>query len=515
MKQQLLQWHNKLVWFGLFSILCWAISGITHPLMAWFGPQSVQMYPPRFQLEATQIDNIEAIIRRNDLQQAVVAKLVPTSTTPMFQVTTNEFLPRRYFSLTTAEEVSNQDYEQAKWLASYYSGLDADQVTDVEFLTEFRHDYPRVNRLLPVYKVSIGQTNDALTLFVYTETNALASINNGSKQRLQSLFQAMHTWTWLDVTGHGRVVLIALLMLTLVTMAITGLMLVVKLPSRKIPDSNRRWHRWAGYLLWLPILAWSASGFYHLLQRQYVEPVSGVRLVKSMNLQDWLAQPGNAEQRNANLDKVLTGVGKINALSLVKTSGQSHDYRLSIAPNPVEVANGLQQRQMRFDGISKERTALYLNSQNGHKLDHTDAAQASILLNQQFEQLPEIASQKLVTRFGPEYDFRNKRLPVWLVNLNDEYQTRFFIDPASNILVDQNRQIDRLESLSFSILHKWNLLNPVIGRQWRDILIISTLFVSILSTVFGLKIYLARNQRKRKEKLKVAASTMAYPKLEP
>ncbi|MGS2722899.1 PepSY domain-containing protein [Porticoccus sp. GXU_MW_L64] len=495
MSKQLLKWHNRLMWFGLATILCWAISGITHPIMAWFGPQASKMFPPRFQLQAEQVNRIEKIIREHNLQQAAVAKLVPGAAGPLLQVTENETTPRRYFALADSQEIAHQDVEQAKWLASYYSGRPIAQVQDVEFRSEFSSDYPRVNRLLPVYKVTMGQGGDSVSLFVYTENSALAAINNPFKESLQKVFQALHTWSWLDVSGHGRVVIIAFLMLTLLAMAVTGLLLVVKLPKRRIPDRNRRWHRWASYVLWLPLLGWSASGFYHLLQAQYVQPVSGVKLAQPVNLQNWLTANADREARQTNLQASLQQADAINALALVKTP--THSYRLSIA-QPPKVATGIAQRKQRFGGAPTEKSALYINAHSGQLLDHTDKAQAIALLNQQFDVPPTVEQQTLVTRFGPNYDFRNKRLPVWQLDLADEYRTRLFIDPASSVLVDQNRAIDRMESWSFSLLHKWNLLRPLLGRQWRDMLIVVTLVAALVAALFGLKIYLVRRSKTRR-----------------
>lgn len=95
-----------------------------------------------------------------------------------------------------------------------------------------------------------------------------------------------------------------------------------------------------------------------------------------------------------------------------------------------------------------------------------------------------MASQ-LITRFGPNYDFRNKRLPVWQIEFADEAQTQVFIDPTTSALVEQNQRIDRAERWSFSLLHKWNHITPLTGRFQRDVLIVVTLIACLIMGGFG------------------------------
>ena len=487
MKKSALNLHNTLLWLSLFTILCWAISGITHPLMAWFGPQAVKMYPPQLQLSAENVLSIDAIIANESLDNAVITKLVPTADGPMLQVT-NTSLERHYFSLENQRAVEDYDEQQAKWLAAYYTGRNQDEIKSVTKIDTFSHEYPRVNRLLPVYRVDVGQA-DSVSVYVYTETNVLASISNGTKRQLQNVFQVLHTWSWLDATGHARVIIIALLMLTLLTMALSGLTLVMLLPRRKIANQDRRLHRYLAYILWLPLLGWSASGFYHLLQAQYVEPVSGIRLASTNSLDDWQQKNVALAQWQESFLKSIENKS-LNAISLVKNEQQAF-YRLSV--NTQDQSEEVK-RVERFRGKPSETNVIYIDSETGLVSDYTDQQHAEYLFQQLNGQLTDVSDIKKITRFGPDYDFRNKRLPVWQLNLNDDQQSRLFIDPASNILVDQNRQIDRYESMSFSILHKWTLLSLVTGRQWRDVLIIITLAACLLLSFLGLRTYIAKKQ---------------------
>ena len=491
MKTVFIKWHNALIWFGLFAVVVWSLSGITHPLMAWFGPQAEKRFPPALTVESQDVTAVKRIIKQHNLSSAAIAKVVPTADGAMLQITEQnaETINRRYFSLNDQQEQVDYDTRQAKWLAAYYTGNDVDDVNSVSLVTEFDSHYPWVNRLLPVYRV--GFSNSDLYTYVYTETNVLASISNDTKQLVQGFFQALHTWNFLDFTGFGRVFIIGLLMLMLAGMAITGLLLVITIARRPIKNTSRRWHRVLAYTLWLPMFAWPASGFYHLLQAQYVDSVAGLRLSKPVDLQQWLTSTTDDATWQKAFTSAINSATPLNAISLV-TSNDQYFYRLSLANkgnNPVS-------RNSRFDGESIEKGVIYIDSDNGQMSEHTDAEQAISLLQQHKGAAIQYNHIEQVTRFGPGYDFRNKRLPVWQINLDDEAQTHVFVDPITNVLVDQNRQIDRLESLSFSLLHKWNHLFPLIGREWRDILVVITLLFCLGLAAFGLQIHLSRKRQR-------------------
>ncbi|GAB1262751.1 hypothetical protein [Aurantivibrio plasticivorans] len=486
------KWHKVLGWWGAFAVIVWAISGIAHPLMSWFGPKAAAFYPPKMTYTAEQLSSISGITGTQNLRKAQVIKVVPFADKPLLQVTEQDGKQRRYFSLNTQQELPNHDQAQAQWLASYYTGRPIDEIESLEKLTEFSTDYPSVNRLLPVYKVQFAG-EDELSAFVFTETNSLASLVNGRRAIFASVFQALHTWSWLDVAGAGRVLIIACFMLTLGAMAATGLSLVLLLPNRKIPDTSRRLHRVFGYILWLPLLGWSASGFYHLLQSHFVDTSFGIRLAPPANL---------VELNISNELENVVGNNDISAISLVSGPQETFYFRLSVLPK----TDGMMlSDEQRFAGRPTEASAMYIYADSGRVSTLTDA-EFSRYWALQFSGLDEslMTNQRLVTHFGPGYDFRNKRLPVWQFDFNDENGQRMFIDPVTGMLVDQNRTINRAESWSFSILHKWNMLTPLVGRQIRDVMIVAVLLLCIVSSaVFG-GIVLWNNRKLKKRILKQA-----------
>ena len=194
----------------------------------------------------------------------------------------------------------------------------------------------------------------------------------------------------------------------------------------------------------------------------------------------------------------------LNAITLNQSINGEPLYRLGVSTPIAQAASGHEQRKARFAGRAMEKSAAYINARTGLLSKVTDQTLAASLVKS-ITSSPQ-TSMQLVTRFGPGYDFRNKRLPVWQVDVNDGAGSRLFVDPISGILVDQNRSIDRAESLSFSILHKWNLLRPLVGPETRDVFIVITLLGLIAISGFGFVMYQKRNNAGRRRVGQLRAS---------
>ncbi|MFC3151374.1 PepSY domain-containing protein [Litoribrevibacter euphylliae] len=557
--------HNILLWWGAACVLIWTLSGLTHPLMSWFGPKQASYRPPALTLDViadsalaqgialSELKTMTSVLVQAQLDQVSIAKVVPSADGPMLQLTYDQSQPRQYVPLMalvaqpnssvanllssplTAQTLvkdamlENYDETQARWLASHYTGRSQDEIKQVIFQTEFDGDYPWVNRLLPVYKVYFkgngeDEGDDQLTAYIHTESLQLAGLANQTRLRLQTVFRALHTFDFLDAQDNIRVVAVFLAMLVLVGVSVSGLGLVILIKRRKIKQSDRKWHRRLGYVLWLPLFAWSISGCYHLIQAAFVDAPAGMRLNPvfdfgqfsgDQSLNESLKTRG--EESSTASDDELKGIdgASILAASLMNLDGQLV-YRLSVTKghNDHQVTNGSegphshhQALVKKYKGNPSETSSLYVDAFSLMPLTISDKDRAWTLATE-FTGLSSdaVLSIDKVTHFGPDYDFRNKRLPVWKVSFDDSEQRQVFVDPATNLLVDQTRSVDRAERWSFSILHKWNHLIPLTGRFKRDVIIVITLAFITLITVFGIRMALARRARlRRKQKEKTAS----------
>ena len=508
------RWHRRLGWLGGLALLLFGLSGLTHPLMTWFGPQAAAFFPPQAQVEETDLTRLPPLLQTlhdDGLERASVIKLVPTESGQALQVTPVDQPQRRYFALDSGAELNDFDRRQAEWLARYYTGLTDTPLRELTLQTEFDHAYPEVNRLLPVWKVTFD-TDDGRTAFIHTELNALASLTNNFRTTQQGLFRTLHTLSWLDAVEPVRVFAMAALCLALILMSLTGIALVLALPARTLPHGQRRWHRWLALGLWLPLLAFSASGLYHLLHQSAKPALEGLRYAAPLEL-DRLTLAGStasmhqSDSPSAHTDHVSPNsptsptspnsphnnpAAHLNSVTLLQGPDGAFYFRLG-QPNgrPGEAVH----HHGRFDGTPIERVSplLHVHDQRPAAVDEKTLVRHFAAQHLQIDPAA-ITDLRTVTRFGPEYDFRNKRLPVWRVQHADGIA---FIDPTNGALVERVAHSDRWEGFSFSHLHKWNFLTPLTGRELRDGLVATVILAALAFTGLGFAMLVRRRPRTR------------------
>lgn len=476
--------HKLIAWLGGVALLIFISSALTHPLMVWTGPQPKAFFPPQAKFAVSNVAAISGILRKHKITQASMVKLVPSADKPLLQVTENALAPRRYFELATGAELLNFDSEYAKWLGEYYTGLGAANIDSIELQTSFNNEYPWVNRLLPVYRISYN-TPDHKVAFIYTELAAIASLSNDWKTSLQTVFTTLHTFSWLEQTGAARVLVMLVFLGAIFAMTITGIAMVFFMKKRKIVDKKRRLHRAIACIVWLPILAFTISGTYHLLKSELTQNQQGLKLPAPTALAlDGFGTDfsGFAKYETSNL----------NAISLVKDSAGNLLFRLGI---PSEKPQKTIQHNQRYDGVATEKQAVYFDAKTGQESTMNDKQIAQYYAGIYSHLAPEkIAKTELISSFSADYDFRNKRLPVWKISYNSKARDVLFIDPANGVLVDRATTPDIYENLSFSMLHKWNFLVPLIGRELRDALAVGVLLASLTLVFFGFAMLLRRKK---------------------
>lgn len=480
------RWHNKLAIVGGIVLVIFCLSGLTHIIMIWSGPKQSSYFPPIVKLKAEMVSAIPKILDNADIKEAIVVKIISSKEGGVLQVTESNNLARRYFNLTSYQEIDNYDQQHAVWLARYYTGKYNARIKSVIYQKEFDNSYPWVNRLLPVYRV-VFDTEDNLTAFIYTEINALASLTNSWKTLMQSIFRALHTWSWLDSAENIRVIVMSVFLILLIIMVLSGIMMIFYMKGGK--NSTRRLHRMVSYVVWVPLLAFSISGLYHLLQNAHSDNHVGLQLGAGFKV--------NSQKFGDSINWVeMYDNMPLNAISVVQGAEKKLMYRLGLSVVP----NFQITRSQVYDGIAVEEPSIYIDSLTGKKLEVTDLEMVVHYANQYANvSYDMINSYKRITKFGIDYDFRNKRLPVWQLDTNSELQEKLFIDPITGIIVDRMMNLERYESYSFSFLHKWNFFTPVTGRKNRDIIMTIILGLILLIVILGFMILF--NKRNIKDRL--------------
>lgn len=506
--------HRAMAWAAGLALAAWAISGLLHPILAQFGVQQKTMRPPAMSaLPSTEL-RLGRVLAEAGIQEAQAVRLVAGPSAALLQITTSQDQERRYFALPSGRELPGHDRQQAEFLARHYLKADA-PVREMRWVGDFNHEYPSVNRLLPVWRVEFD-TEDRLTAFVYTETNTLASVTNNTKRTAQTIFQWLHTWSWVPQAGEwGRVVVMAALLLAVLGMAYSGIRLwrglaglrkavrqAAAAAGRAEPRVPliRRLHKTVGLTLLIPLLAFTASGLFHLLQNANSPPEKNLRLQPAIPMQSLVVAEPQKWQG------IATAQG-ITQASLVQAQGGEVLLRLQsalpAAPAGEHDHHGHASRQARFDGKPQQSAATYLVANTGKLWNGNDRELAIQLAERHLgfgrEHFNDIT---LVTRFGPEYDFRNKRLPVWRIGFAESNPAGLpaqwvFIDTASGVLADRLLAADVPERWSFSLLHKWNFLMPMIGREGVNIATgVAAAMIAGLAAV-GLRLRSRRGQARK------------------
>lgn len=494
--------HQWLALVGGLSLLIWGISGMAHIAMVLFGPQQAEFMPPMRPLNLSAAQPVETVLGQAGISSATAVKVVVGEQANLLQVTGKPDQPRRYFRLDTGAELPGYDPKQAEYIARHYL-KETRPVADIKLQTQFDADYPWVNRLLPVYRIRFAG-DDQLTAFVHTETSGLASVTNVTKLRLQTVFRFLHSWEWVPQgLDWLRVIVITLMVGSLAALAVTGVMMLVAIRRGKRLPGSRGWHRVMGYVLALPLLMFSVSGIYHLVQSAMETPGSKLRMSPPVQLtgarypitRDWASV-------TAGLD--------VNSLSLVEAPGGRPLYRLGLAQPGGAMPRGEHDhsahtghampkgdtaiRNARFDGVSPTGPAMYVDAQTGKLWADGDKALATAL-GGRFSGAPAsaITDMQLVTRFGPDYDFRNKRLPVWRIDYGAPVNATLFVDTATGVLADRTEDWQKPERFVFSFIHKWNFLFPI-GRVGLNI-VVGTFVLLLIGFMAGIGLVLDRRRR--------------------
>ena len=105
-----------------------------------------------------------------------------------------------------------------------------------------------------------------------------------------------------------------------------------------------------------------------------------------------------------------------------------------------------------------------------------------------------ITHMELVTRFGPDYDFRNKRLPVWRIDYGAPVNATLFVDTATGVLADRTENWQKPERYIFSFIHKWNFLFPI-GKVGLNA-VVGSFMLALIGFMGGIGLWLDRKRRR-------------------
>ena len=458
--------HRALAWVALVVLMAWTLSGFLHPLMGLLAPLPAQRTPPSATLVPEALSASVPDVLREGAGAAVV-RTVPGPGGALWQLTMPD--GERHYRQMDGRPWPGSDGDYARWLAGWYLGEER-AIHSVTRVDEFGPDYPWVNRLLPVWAVRF-EGDEGLVAYVHTETGVLVSLSDQRRRWMQAGFRQVHTLAFLGALDPLRRAVVASAMTVLLLIGAAGLVLWWGRPASSKVPSSRRWHRrlalWAG----LPLLGMAGSGLIHTLWKAGDAPDRGLALPPA------LVVPSTT----------------LDAARLAQALAPSHGELAWSQASVTTLADGRAVLVLRVPLASgwgaPVPDARVIDLATGASVADGERALAAAAVAR--HAVPG-DSMRRVTRFGPDYDFRNRRLPAWIATAPDGGRIAF--DPDTAQRLDAMSATAVAEAWVFTIVHKWQPLAGLLGSPARrDALQVAVLVLGLV--LAGLGVALRRRRR--------------------
>lgn len=473
----LMFWHRWLGVLALAAVAMFASSGILHPLMARVQVQPVARQAAVAHLPA-EPKRLDEVLDKYGISHFAAVRVVAVDGTAYYRIGSNDG-SARYFALRDAQELAGGEQRHAQALAARFSG-DAQSKAHPQRQLRFDDDYPAVNRLLPVWRVDL-QRDDGMRVYVDTAGDRYVTLTNDRKRTLQTLFQTLHTFSFLNAWPALRIMVMLVLLSGALSSALLGVLMYFKqrradrpqpLDARRKRQGARRWHRRLALTIAVSCVLFVVSGSWHLLQGELT--------------------PELPPPLASHFHRTEIGAATPSAAFVLMHSLGRACYRLVNAPAAVD------EHAHHHGAHAPDDKALpCLDAQSGDSLPNADKQQAIALARTYggVDNDSPVASATPVMRFDEEYGFINKRLPVWKIQFKDK-DDAWYIETASGALAAHVNNAARYEGLSFAYLHKAAYF-PEALKDLRDLLLVVLAFGNLAISVLGGWLFYGRARRRR------------------
>lgn len=377
---------------------------------------------------------------------------------------------REYIDARSAMPLADGDRLYAQQLAAQAIGDPVRRIASARRVAAFDLEYPRVNRILPVWRIEFA---GGLRVFVDTGAGRVVTLIDDREALRNRVFGWMHRWEWLE-GEHPRIRMTILFVLLASVIVSTGCGATLMLTRRVSPQPTwtlRRIHRTMGIVLVLAAHVFASSGMYHLLHfglrgdpalRGQVSPppidTAGVLMLpaidaittRSMMLVDVAGQPA------WRIEKTIAGEATTSSAS----PSSAADCRDRIDP-----------------GIE------YVSARDGAALPGGERLYSiQFALRATGGQAAPVCVQT-ITRHDTEYGVLYRRLPVNRIVLADGRHV--FLDARAATIAAVTTPADRSESWVFYTIHRWGWLLRWVGPIGRDIIVAMLALGILLTAVLG------------------------------
>jgi hypothetical protein len=355
------------------------------------------------------------------------------------------------------------------------------KVTNVSMVRAYDNEYKSINRLLPVYRVSFDRP-DGIRVYVETTQDRFSFAMDSRRAVFDEIFRLFHTWGWLDFLGKGRLAVELLVALTALFTTTLGIYIFFTTRSSR---GTARTHRITAIIGALFTLMWTFSGSFNAFSRFRDDVRDGY----------FVATRFAADKADCNWGRLQSVCPRpIANISLAAIDGTAY-WRVAMMPEKVAAHKDLMK-----DGRAGRSQAMaatlppvaYVDAADYSVLPDGDARYAAWMAAQ-FSRRPvgTVHSVTPVTAFGDEYNFTDKRLPVWKVSYDGSGHQRWYVETSSGRLASMVDDRAVLEGYSFSVFHKHHFMDWG-GKTARDASTMFWVFMQIVLVSFGLILWFKR-----------------------
>lgn len=538
------RWHRRLSLIIALPVVLSAGSGFLHPIMTNIRPAVATqgLMPMVIDPSALRV-SLEAALDSNHMDSISRVRVVHIDSNWFYQVQRwGEDVPV-YLSAKNGHKLYQGDWLYAQWLARQFlegaaggpaatgpkamanamvagtmvmtaaSSSDepdccnaatscvlnarGSKVVGAERLTDFSEEYNEVNRLMPVYRVAFDRP-DGIRIYVETTQDRFALAVDNRRAAFNRIFEYIHTYQWLGFLGNGKQIVEFLLIGLAFVTTLLGICIFFSTSSKRVPGNSyvraRRNHRYTAIVISLFTLAFTFSGAFHALtklkdtpRRQYVARFSAAGLRPDIAAL-------TAAARSSMGVGASGGSGVITGLSVVNIDGDRY-WQVRLLGGGDGASSKSYKKDLMRDMRASAPTVDYIRVADGSVLRDGEQEYARWLA-MRFSGRPasKVVSTTLVTKFDRDYNFTDKRLPVWRVAYPTNHHERYYVETSSGALAVRVDDLDLIESYSFALLHKHEFLGGL-GKSVKDF---STMFwaaAQVLLVTLGLVLYVRHRRR--------------------
>eukprot|EP01037_Dinobryon_pediforme_P014794 gene14794-14926_t len=467
--------------------------------------------------------SLQQALKQNKIDSIYNARLVHIDTNWFYQVKTSRRYSLQYLSAKNGNILNKGDWLYTQYLARLFlegvpqnkkgnkaaietpmsmsmtAGMDCcgeaassvlnnktgAPIESASLVTQFDDEYKSIYCLLPVYQVSFKRP-DQIRLYIETGQDRLAIAVDKKRAAFTKFFDLVHTWGWVSFLGKGRL-LIELFFTGLGFLtAAMGIYIFFATKSKNVPGNKlvkaRRNHRYTAIIASVFTLMFTFSGGYHAFskldsQEKQIKQITDGFASADIDL--------NLGKLNRIVKKPIMNIG------LVKVDGKPY-WQLNLQSGNKRHKTGDLMKDMGVSGLIVQ----YINAADYSILPGGDEIYARLLAGRlSGHDNSEIRSAELITKFTNEYNFTDKRLPVWKINYAFDHRTRLYVETSTGILAKITNDASLYEGYSFALLHKHHYMDFG-GKTTRDISTMLGAALQIIMVVIGLVFYFKWRKRK-------------------